>query len=479
MLSESVEYESPRALLHHIYTRNSTDEHVAIVHGFKTELRVQYGHLVIRDGIGRHRRERKYPKADRTLKLIIITSPDGYLTLEAMSWCKEHGTTVTALNLDCELVAHYATADRVIQPSLLRRQVLASDTDTALEIARELLTRKVNGQADLLLKLFNDSNAAAKLYHYAERMTVSDAITQRERDTASLAELEGWAGRDYFNAWIGNVAVPFSTRSLERIPSNWLVYIGRSSQIIGGGKKYNASDPVNAMLNYAYTLGYAQCRTACIAHRLNPSLGFIHSDKTGRDSLALDVLEAIRPEIDAYVLGLTGAGTQARKFTWQDFSEPYGYEPGTCRLIAPLTHEIAEASYRWRKSALDAAQVVANILTGHAGKRGSAMPNWQLHRDRFTRETVTVKEILPDKYWQTFTELLPKTEHKRGHIPIDNRVIIAAMIHCERHRRPWAHVPESLGVSYRTMRERRRQWQRSGHWPQIQAEIENICLLQS
>jgi CRISP-associated protein Cas1 len=473
MLADSVDLDSPRALLHHIYTRDSTNEHIAIAHGFKIELRVLYGHLVIRDGIGRHRRERKYPKADRTLKRIVITGPDGYLTLEALIWCREHGITVTTLNLDCELVAHYATTDHVTQPSLLRRQATVSDTDTGTEIARELLIRKVNGQADLLLKLFNDSNTAGRLYHYAERMALSDAITQRERDTASLSELEGWAGRDYFATWAGRVRIDWDTKSLDRIPANWITYLGRSSQIIGGGKKYNASDPVNAMLNYAYTLGYAECRTACIAHGLSPALGFIHADKPGRDSLALDVLEAIRPDIDAYVLELTGIGTRARRFTWADFSEPYGYEPGTCRLVAPLTHEIAEASYRWRKPALDAVQTVVNILTGHVGKRGSAMPNWQVHRDRFTTETVTVKEILSDRYWQRFTPLVPKHEHKRGHTPIDDRVIIAAMIHCDRYRRPWAHVPESLGVSYRTMRERRRQWQRSGHWPQIQAEIEN------
>src|SRR5206468_3773008 len=140
------------------------------------------------------------------------------------------------------------------------------------------------------------------------------------------------------------------------------------------------------------------------------------------------------------------------------------------------THEIAEASYQWRKPALDAVQAVVNILTGHRGKRGTAMANWKIHRDNFTTETVTIVEILPDRYWQTFTPLLPKREHKRGHTPIDDRVIIAGIVHCERHHRPWAHVPESLGVSYRTMRERRRQWQRSGHWPAIQAAIDELAI---
>jgi CRISPR-associated endonuclease Cas1 len=313
VLGDTVPEDSPRAILHHIYTRDSTDSHVAIAHGYNVQLRVLHGHLVIRDGIGRHQRERKYPKADRTLKRIVITAPDGYVTLEALTWCAEHGITVTTLTPDCELVAHYATTDRATDTKLLRRQALAHGTDSGTEVARELLTRKVNEQAGLLLKLFNDSNTAGRLYHYAERMAESGAILQSNGDKASLSELEGWAARDYFATWVGKATVPFDARSLKRIPANWLAYLGRSSEIVGGGKKYNASDPVNAMLNYAYTLGYAECRRACVAHGLSPALGYIHADKPGRDSLALDVLEAIRPDIDGYVLGLLGKGSEPRK----------------------------------------------------------------------------------------------------------------------------------------------------------------------
>src|SRR5258707_4485388 len=105
------------------------------------------------------------------------------------------------------------------------------------------------------------------------------------------------------------------------------------------------------MLNFAYTLGYSEARTACIASGLDPRLGFIHTDKTGRDSLALDVLEALRPDIDRYILGLLGHGQEARKFSRRDFTEPPRYAPGSCRITTILTHEIAEQSYAWSKLA--------------------------------------------------------------------------------------------------------------------------------
>lgn len=467
---------SARQHVESIFATDSTCNPVATVHGYGIQLKIQHGHLVITDGIGIHRRERRYPQADRTLRRIIITGPDGYLTLDALQYCRDHGITVTMAGPDGELVGHYATADRPADARLQRRQVAAAESTTGLEITRELLRRKVTGQGDNLLKLFNDMSMSARLYRRAEQMFESDAITQTKHHTSSLSELEGWAARDYFASWPRTLTVPFDVRSLPKIPSNWRYYPGRSSVIAGSGKKYNAADPINAMLNYGYALGYSECRTACIAHGLNPLLGFVHADRRDRDSLALDVLEAIRPAIDAYILSLIGVGSEPRKFTYRDFTEPYGYEPGTVRLVAPLTHEIAEASYQWETLAMDAVQTVVSILTGHAGRRASMMPNWELEKTAFMAQTVTVNDVLTDRQWKLIQPLLPVRERKRGHPPIDDRVIIAAMIHCERHGRPWAHVPGSFRISYRTLTERRRYWQRTGHWPEIKQAIDDVAI---
>ena len=476
MLDDTLDEDSPSAVVAGVYGRTPGTDAVAVVHGYGCKVRIVHGQLVISDGIGRHQRERSWPKADRTLQRIIVTAADGYVSLEAFQWCAEHGITVAMVGPDAEVIAQHATTERVADAKLARRQVTGTLDGTGVVIARELLQRKVRGQADNVLKYFSDHNSAAQLYRYAERMNDSTDVSQTgsaNRVNASLMELEGWAGRDYFARWIGNVALQWHAQSQQRIPSHWMTYTGRSSGITGGGKKYNADSPVNALLNYAYTCGYAEARIACISYGLNPALGYVHADKAGRDSLALDVLEAIRPEIDAWVIELVNR----RVFTHRDFCEPYGLPPGTVRMVAPLTHEVAEASYAWRKFAHDATQDVVSILTGHAGKRAATMPNWQIQKTAFVSQHVTADEVLPPSlYAELFAEIVPPfVRRKQGHPPIPDRTIVAAIVHCERNHRPWAHVPGSFGISYRTMTDRRRMWQRSGHWPVIADAIEELA----
>ena len=56
------------------------------------------------------------------------------------------------------------------------------------------------------------------------------------------------------------------------------------------------------MLNYMYALLESEARLAAAALGLDPGLGFIHVDTPARDSLACDLMEAARPQVDAYVL---------------------------------------------------------------------------------------------------------------------------------------------------------------------------------
>lgn len=56
-------------------------------------------------------------------------------------------------------------------------------------------------------------------------------------------------------------------------------------------------DPVNALLSLLYTLLTHDCRSALETFGLDPAVGFLHRDRPGRPSLALDLLEEFRPVI--------------------------------------------------------------------------------------------------------------------------------------------------------------------------------------
>jgi CRISPR-associated protein Cas1 len=64
-------------------------------------------------------------------------------------------------------------------------------------------------------------------------------------------------------------------------------------------------DPINAMLSLAYTLLAAECRHGLEVVGLDAFVGFMHTDRHGRPSLALDLMEELRPQFaDRFVLSL-------------------------------------------------------------------------------------------------------------------------------------------------------------------------------
>ena len=56
-------------------------------------------------------------------------------------------------------------------------------------------------------------------------------------------------------------------------------------------------DPVNALLSFLYALLGHDCRSALAAAGLDAAVGFLHRDRPGRPSLALDLMEEFRPAV--------------------------------------------------------------------------------------------------------------------------------------------------------------------------------------
>ena len=116
-----------------------------------------------------------------------------------------------------------------------------------------------------------------------------------------------------------------------------------------------AANPANALLNYVYAIVEAETRIASIAVGLDPGIGIMHSDLRARDSLSCDLMEAIRPQADEFVLELI----RNREFRKNDFFET---REGICRILPPLNQEIAQSAVKWKKSIGPIAEAVAQTL---------------------------------------------------------------------------------------------------------------------
>jgi hypothetical protein len=142
---------------------------------------------------------------------------------------------------------------------------------------------------------------------------------------------------------------------LRRIPPHWSRYEGRRSVLASAASNRKAERPVNAMLNCLYALVEAEAILACQAVGLDPGLGIVHADAKGRQSLALDLMEPVRPEVDGFVLDMV----ERRTFRKAEFSET---SDGHVRLLAPLTHELAETMPKWGKSLGPIAEHLAHVF---------------------------------------------------------------------------------------------------------------------
>jgi CRISPR-associated protein Cas1 len=68
-----------------------------------------------------------------------------------------------------------------------------------------------------------------------------------------------------------------------------------------GRRKRPPPDPVNAVLSLTYTLLHAEAVAACYAAGLDPYIGFYHRPLRGRESLAADLIEPLRPRAERWV----------------------------------------------------------------------------------------------------------------------------------------------------------------------------------
>lgn len=142
----------------------------------------------------------------------------------------------------------------------------------AVALARRFVAGKVRNQRTLLRRLGGD-RARSVLPSLAS--LARDA--ERAVDTASLLGIEGTAARLYFHHFGG------------------LLSAHGDEFAIDGRNRRPPTDPVNALLSFAYALLVRDATVACHAAGLDPQVGFLHRPRFGRPSLALDLAEEFRP----------------------------------------------------------------------------------------------------------------------------------------------------------------------------------------
>ena len=130
------------------------------------------------------------------------------------------------------------------------------------------------------------------------------------------------------------------------------------------GSPRHATNPPNAILNYLYSVLESEARLAAAALGLDPGLGVLHVDTPARDSLACDLMEPVRPQVDAYLLDWITRQPLRREWFFEQWD-------CNCRLAGLFALRLSETAPIWGRAVAPitewlAQQLWSTILRPHA-----------------------------------------------------------------------------------------------------------------
>ncbi|HVN63164.1 MAG TPA: CRISPR-associated endonuclease Cas1 [Candidatus Binataceae bacterium] len=239
-----------------------------------------------------------------------------------------------------------------------RRFALSEDAFFCLSVAREFVAAKIRNQRTLIRRNHVEPPqiALAQLKRYAEAAMSAEEIDE-------LLGIEGNAARIYFANFPGLVKA-----ENEEKPAPFVFEFSRRN-------RRPPTDPVNALLSFAYSLLAKDLTIICHSVGFDPFVGFFHRPRFGRPALALDLMEEFRPLIaDSVVI----SAINTAMVTADDFIRVgpavsltargrkgflRAYEQ---RMDTLVTHPLFGYRVNYRRVLEIQARLLARLLTGEA-----------------------------------------------------------------------------------------------------------------
>jgi CRISP-associated protein Cas1 len=222
-----------------------------------------------------------------------------------LALCCEHGVGISFLTPQGRFLAR--VTGEVSGNVLLRRQQyrIADDSSMALLIVRLIVVAKIANSRSVVLRAARESDNSDRQDSLREASARLADLCTGALGATSVEEVrghEGAAGMVYFSIF------------------NHMITGDQNAFYFGGRSRRPPLDRVNALLSFVYALLRHDVASALESVGLDPAVGFLHTDRPGRPSLALDLMEELRsPLADRLVLTLINRRQlQASDFTQQE-----------------------------------------------------------------------------------------------------------------------------------------------------------------
>ena len=262
---------------------------------YQTNIRSRRGSLVVSDTEGSHR-----VPLEEVDSVVLFA---GQITTDAIASCVRRHIRVASLTRSgrVRFIVGGPTAGNV--HLRIAQYKTSIDKDRSLELCRVIVAAKLRSASHVLFRWSRDNSDISIANDLARRSKQIRANIDRLVDAPTpdhVRGIEGDAARLHF----GGIA-----RILHAKP---MVFEGRTRR--------PPRDPVNATLSFCYSLVATEGVGACDTVGLDPQIGFLHTPRSGRPSLALDLAEEFRPLVDRFVVGII----RRRQLNVKDFTTTPG-----------------------------------------------------------------------------------------------------------------------------------------------------------
>ncbi len=220
----------------------------------------------------------------------------------------------------------------------LAQYAVYHDTERRLALVKAIVTAKIHNQHAVLYRHKMGENPLKLRKKLVDEQTTLDQVRG----------IEGLAARDYFACW-------------SSMLKQWS---------FAGRNRRPPTDPVNALLSFAYGLLRVQVTAGVHLAGLDPYIGYLHEVHHGQPAMVLDLMEEFRPLVaDNLVLSVL----HNREIQAKDFTESLGAyrlsDDGRKRFLQAferkMNDEFKHPVFAYRCSYRRAIELQARLLSRH------------------------------------------------------------------------------------------------------------------
>ena len=215
-----------------------------------------------------------------------------------MKLCADNGVSLTFLSPQGRFISRVQGPTKGNVFLRTEQYSLAKDENVSLHLSRLFIGAKIQNYRNILKRFVRDNGADTEVESVIARLETAKRLVFQATDGNELRGVEGEAANAYFSIF------------------SHLILNQKESFPFQGRNRRPPKDAVNAMLSFVYTLIANDMASALETVGLDPYVGFLHTLRPGRASLALDMMEELRAYLgDRLVLSLINR----RQVTEKDF----------------------------------------------------------------------------------------------------------------------------------------------------------------